>query len=330
MTIDTTEALVALHTRTDLYITRSEPEYASRILLYTKESESLLDRQCNGTIFEKETGRVLCHSQTKFTTVEESFEVLPGDTLNYTDDGTTIRLYHYNGTWYTATTKCMNAKYSKFSSKFSFDKLFWDVFPQDALGELDKMYTYIFILRHMSNRIVLKYSKNSLVFIEKVSNLDGQEVFEDEFVTSLSSVFNETPFNGLMDEFKRGVIIKRDGHTYMYDFTEYTEVASVRGNDKDIIYRYITLLVKDSVDAMALVRNYPEFSKDFARVNIVLFGVIQDVFKKFKSGKTLHRKHMYSKMLKRLDSSDTFSSAVKKFYESSPGYLFALMKNVKH
>ncbi len=331
-TLDIAQALVALRTRPDLHITRAESEYDSRVLLYSpddkRDSEplTLLDRQCNGIVFEKSTEKVLCHCQSKFTLVDDTFTTLPGDVVKYTDDGTTVRLYFYNDKWYTATTKCMDARYSKFSSEYSFDEMFWDVFPKTALDSLDKNCTYIFILRHTLNRIVLKYNKDSLVFISRVDNQTGTEFKDDDFVTGLPAVFKEDLYDGgSLAKLKRGVMIRRGDSTYMYDYTRYTQIEELRGNDKDILFRYITLLVKDTAKALELLRVYPEHIRDFARVNCNLHSVFQIIFKIFKSDKSLSKKHMYTKMLKKFNDTDTVQEAAQKFYSTSPGYLHALI-----
>ena len=112
--------------------------------------------------------------------------------MEYCEDGTSIRLYNWKGTWYTATTKCIDARSSYWSCEKSFDKMFWDIFDTGLLKQLDEKYTYLFVLLHVDNRIVIKHKKNSLIYISRIHNETLHEDFTNYFYWNK---FNLSSFN---------------------------------------------------------------------------------------------------------------------------------------
>jgi len=97
--------------------------------------------------------------------------------IEYAEDGTLVRLYNYNGIWYTATTRCISGVYSYWEDrKQTFDGMFRDTLIGFDYNTLDKECTYNFLLKHVRNRLVVAHSKNELVFISKI--LNGKETLD--------------------------------------------------------------------------------------------------------------------------------------------------------
>jgi hypothetical protein len=169
--------------------------------LYLLMSKEQGDRK-NGVIVEKETNKVVgecMDSLYENPSVKELNEILRPKGEDYVEDGlnryemepmrfhmevaedgTLLRLYNYKGEWHTATSKCIDAEYSYWlSDKYSFDKMFNDVLGDEMeYEELDPNMTYNFILKHPLNRLVLKHSKASLVFVSKVNKETGEETLK--------------------------------------------------------------------------------------------------------------------------------------------------------
>lgn len=259
-----------------------------------------LKRQTNGIIFEGSTKEVVCMCQSKITELpshSDAVELVKNNIdnvrLEYCEDGTIIRLYNYKNTWYTATTKCIDANSSFWSSKKNFDTMFWEIFDSSLLPTLDKEYTYIFVLLHKENRIVVKHNVNMLVYISRINNKtkceDFSNVFRnvygikkskrveiDEFLKSGEDDYNK---------FKRGILIKIQDNTgcwnvYKYDFKIYNLIKSIRGNIPELRMRYLELLQKpESLDL--LEKFYSEHYFMFTFIKASLLKLVKTVYKMY-------------------------------------------------
>jgi hypothetical protein len=231
-----------------------------------EETTSPLGIQSNGIILEKETNKVVCMSQNKFVMINSNEQIDNlKDTyskfrMEYCEDGTVIRLYNYKGTWYTATTKCIDANHSYWSSKKTFDSMFWEIFDKDT-NNLDVSYTYVFVLIHKDNRIVINHKYNNLIYINRIHNDSKLEDYTNHFYSDdknrsirrtkqIESNNGEIhyPLDDYYNPSKRGVIIKfynkelNNWIIYQYDFNSYSQIKQVRGNVPLIRMRYLELL----------------------------------------------------------------------------------------
>ena len=177
-----------IHVKEFNYI--KEVDLSQLYLLYSEKDDTLLQRQCNGIILEKETNNLVCSGHNKFILLDPNVESSNMMKLNehkkhvqiefeYCEDGTVIRLYNYKGMWMTSTTKCIDARHSYWSNEKSFGHLFWELFDFSYLEMLDHKCTYFFILKHVDNRIVIKHDKSSLVYVHTVDNKTN-EIFNDK------------------------------------------------------------------------------------------------------------------------------------------------------
>jgi hypothetical protein len=270
-----------------------------------------LKRQCNGIIFEKQTKKVVCMSHSKIQELDSFSKVVDlvkqNDTIRieYCEDGTLVRLYNYGGVWRTATTRCIDASDSFWTSNKNFDMMFWETFDKGLLSTMDPNFTYMFILLHRENRIVVKHTVNMLVYISRVHN---QEKFED-FTNQFKNVYgikrpklmNEYDFNMLSDnladfdcKFKRGIVVKvfetstREWNLYKYDFNMYSIIKSIRGNVPQIRMRYLELLSKPE-SLQLLERFYNEHNFMFTFIKASLLKLIKTVYKLYVDS---HIKHV--------------------------------------
>jgi hypothetical protein len=269
-------------------------------LLITDKNQSELSPlqlECNGLILEKETNKIVCMAQNKFIhinnnndeqllQIEDLKRKYKKFRMEYCEDGTVIRLYNYKDVWYTATTRCIDARKSYWSSNKTFDNMFWEIFNTSGydLQQLDKSYTYLFILIHKENRIVVNHRYNNLIYISRINNETLEEDFKNYF-------YNEKPTHCIrrtkqitdswrlpLDSYflssKRGVILKfldkdKDGRdiwrVYQYDFNTYNKVKEIRGNIPLIRMRYLELLeYPDKLEI--LENNYPEHHMQFVMI----------------------------------------------------------------
>lgn len=283
------------------------------------ETLTTLQQQCNGLIFEKDTNRLISGAPKICTPIsvenlknyffstgyqnEYVISMKPGQLrLEYAEDGTMIRLYNYKDTWYTSTTKCIDAQTSYWSNSKTFDDMFWDIFDKSQLEKLDKNFTYIFILLHTDNRIVVRHKFNRLVFISKIFNhvysnqLYSNKkmcIYEDfsnifygsEFIKrpKLLTSLNLDNLNEVSVYTKRGIIVKIFDNTtatwnsFILDFEKYTLCKSIRGNVPNIQSRYLDLL-KNKQELYLLQKFYPEFRQLFTDTNKRFAELCQHIY----------------------------------------------------
>jgi hypothetical protein len=270
-----------------------------------------LKKQCNGIIFEKQTNKVVCMSHSKIQELDSFSKVVDlvkkndNIRIEYCEDGTLVRLYNYCGTWRAATTRCIDASDSFWTSNKNFDTMFWETFDKGLLATMDPNFTYMFILLHRENRIVVKHTVNMLVYVSRVHN---QEKFED-FTNQFKNVYgikrpklmNESDFdmlsNNLADfdcKFKRGIVVKvfetstGEWDLYKYDFNMYRIIKSIRGNVPQIRMRYLELLSKPE-SLQLLEKFYIEHNFMFTFIKASLLKLIKTVYKLYVDS---HIKHV--------------------------------------
>lgn len=294
-------------------------------LVYSKKVENDFDKRCNGVIYDHQ-GNVICRAQPKFNNGDASKDVVPENaTIEFCEDGTVIRLYYLDG-WRTATSRCMDAKDSYFSSIKSFDAMFWEVFDRQDAESLDKRCTFIFVLLHVENRMVVRYTKNRLLFVSSINNETGVECYTLPGVTytvlekleTIIDVEPNTPISDLLDRHagngsKKGIIVKviktegeRCFYDYtMYDFDMYTRVKKIRGNTPDISRRYVSL-IKNYKKTLQLLAFYPEYRTTFSHINKALFSICKYTYDLYID---THVKHKFT-----IGSNDKYFYVLKSYH----------------
>lgn len=257
---------------------------------------SPLQMECNGLIFEKDTNNIVCMAQNKFTDIDddEIQDLLLVNSIHrteYCEDGTVIRLYHYRGKWFTATTRCIDARKSHWSSDKTFDEMFWEIFnnPENNTPDLDPSYTYSFIIVHKENRIVVQHKHNNLIYVNRVHNTTKAEDFTNYFHhnscikhTRLIHLQHTHSLERYYLPDKRGIVIKvyhshsNSWKLYNYNFKKYSEIKDIRGNVPFIRTRYLELL-NDPEKLVLLTTNYPENAMVFAMIEHCLTNLYKEV-----------------------------------------------------
>lgn len=310
--------------QSDLYLVVSskvnEEEIKQENEIINENRNLKLVDQCQGIILEKETNKVVCMAYNKIKQLDnwnELESVIKDKNVNnismeYCEDGTVIRLYNYNDVWYTATTRCINANTSYWTSMKSFSEMFWDIFDEKYLRDLDKDYTYNFIILDVDNRIVVKHEQNCVVYVSKIHNEtfeeDNHNIFEFCDRIRPTEVISEDD-KMIYNDKKRGVIVKiyNDNNTYSnyrIDYEEYKKLKAIRGNVPRIGVRYLEL-IGDSERLKQLVENYNEYYFTFAVTQHSLNKVLSTIYDLYKESHIKHtieikEGHMYYKTLRQL------------------------------
>lgn len=300
-------------------------------LLANKNEETSLEKtklnyQANGVILEKETNNIVAMCQNQLYDCEKVSDILKKDQITnqnarieYCEDGTMMRLYNYNDNWYTSTTRCIDARTSYWTSYKSFDELFWMLFDKNLLVNMDKNYTYVFILLHKENRIVIRHKVNMLVYVSRIHNTTYTEDYTQQFnnvygirrpkkIDICEYLNNDNDDNsGNSDDFinatrhpyKRGILIKilnKDTgfwDCYKKDYENYIFAKDIRGNVPQIRMRYLELL------------NEPAKLEVFEKIyseNKFMFNVIKTQL--FKLAKTIHQLYINSHVKHQIEVKD--------------------------
>ena len=289
-------------------------------LLISDNVETPLHIQSNGVILEKETNKIVCMCQNKFlplTSPNDQLESLSKlyskYSLEYCEDGTLIRLYHYDGNWMTSTTKCIDAKFSYWKQRDqTFDSMFWNLFKYDT-AQLDTAYTYVFVLINQDNRIVVNHTSDSLVFVSKINNSDQMEITEPLFDLKTPEKIETSDLSNLDNHFnsdKRGLLIKfynnadNSSMLYNYDFKPYSRLKEVRGNVPLIRMRYLELL-NDPSSIKMLEENYKEHTFLFQMAKHQLTNLYREIHQLYfdshiKHAITVDDTHKFHRTLKQL------------------------------
>lgn len=323
------------------------------LLVSKEDGPEALKLQCNGIILEKNTNKVVCACQNKFVSVttdemksklaENGKDVVlhndPRFRVEYCEDGTVMRLYNYQNTWYTATTKCIDARGSYWSSDKTFDDMFWETFDKGYLYQLDKDFTYVFILLHSENRIVVKHNKNNLVYISRINNTTMEEDYRNilpfAWRPRVVPYFNLDDFNSYYWPQKRGILVKvRNGsHWTMYkiDFDRYAHIKEVRGNVPNIKMRYLELL-GDEPKQRDLEKYYSEHRRLFEDIRKEVFKLVKTIHQLYvdshiKRTTQVTEEHIFYRTLRQLHAQ--YKTTNKPIcYEDVQAKLKSLDKNV--
>jgi hypothetical protein len=258
----------------------------------------------------------LTHDEAKALVCSDSAKIFRTE---YCEDGTVIRLYFFNNKWNTATTKCLDARNSYWSSHKTFDELFWEVFDPMYLGTLDTKCTYVFILLHAENRIVARHKDNCLTFISCINNETGKvnysNVFRDSPTIKRPQQIKDSPqqiVNNFAEDFhaqKRGVLVKvasdsNSTKTYKLDFEEYAIVKKIRGNVPQLRMRYLELL-NDAESSKKLRYYFNESKFVFDFVEHSLQNLVKEIHQLYmdshvKHTITIDETHPYHRTLRQL------------------------------
>lgn len=287
-------------------------------LLINVKNETELQKECNGLIFEKKTNKIVCAAYPDFENNLLSQDNLTS--VEFCEDGTVLRLYNYKNKWRTATKKCINAAYSHWSSPISFDTMFWNLFNSNDLEKLDVNKTYIFILLHTENVVVVKHTTNKLVYTGSIDNLtyeiDNTFIFNDnEYISKTSNIqkelidFENNNFESFFNPLKRGLILKfkidNSFKYYKYDFTSFNYVKDIRGNVPFIRTRFLELLsTPDKLNE--LVKYYPEYEMTYSMIEHNLQLLSTEIYHLYRNS---HVKHVI-----KIQENDRFFRTIKQLH----------------
>lgn len=229
-------------------------------------------------------------------------------------EGTLIRMFYYDGRWYIATNRKLDAYKSKWGSSRTFGELFrtalhsavvnseplleycdvgnniteerlMEVFMNDILS---KHRQYVFLLSsNKDNRIVNNFSAESKVFF--VGYFDDKRDFvisdnktlapfpraENVNITDIDALCADVATYDIT-KYQGAIIFTPTLHIKVYT-PEYKRMSELRGNVASIKYRYLQLR-SDKTKRAEFARLYPDYSESFIEYERQLSALVQRVY----------------------------------------------------
>ncbi|KAI8820921.1 hypothetical protein BJ741DRAFT_119240 [Chytriomyces cf. hyalinus JEL632] len=191
-----------------------DPKHGSLLLIHPTEESEMDNRvvqECNGIIVDSTTFAVIAQGMNTVIDAPESWGFTTGTEFanaewdqgtfyaEEAEDGTVLKVFHYNGEWIVSTNRRIDASRVRWCSPRSFYDPLCDVLqtaqPSQVFEKyLDKTCTYSFVLNHPENYLVVFHLVPSLVFVSKRDMKTGIET------ATLDKTFNagvDMPWRGL-------------------------------------------------------------------------------------------------------------------------------------
>lgn len=358
----------------ELFLIFSSKEKVSSDDKKVNSENELLQRQANGIILEKDGFKVVCRSFDNYIeNIGWESEYYNGESkkkIEVYEEGTFLRLFFFKDKWIVSTLKCINVEETfLFGKKKNFNDLFWEAGKKIDVDNLDRTFSYSFILKHPENRCGIDYKGiPTLVYcgkfdlnnwepcIEKVFSKDLKKetslenlkiensAGETDIVDITELEYSQEVIDSQIDRedlLSKGIIVVLDtGDRISFMNKKFLEVAEIRGSNPCINMRYIEL---NPEDRLKLIEYFPEFDLENIdkkleekALNILKIYLCCYVYKKYdKEG----IKYGLDKIVARLDayyketkSKITVEFCQKKLLECSSKELCMIMgwkKNVK-
>jgi hypothetical protein len=297
---------------------KEDTEFPNLFLVHTQEScdfNNKIVRECNGIIMDKNTLGIVCYSFDKCKE-DETFDTELNINELYIEDaleGTLVRLFYYNNTWYLSTKKCINAANSKWLSQKNFLELFQESLillnKVNIYNNLNTSNCYSFILAHPENNIVVNYTSPTLFHIGTRNLQNLEEIYEDIGIQLPSRTLipmNEiTPF---IENIKNDISVMREGFIFIdkkynrqkYRSAIYNNLRNLWGNTNNRFFRYLELR-KDPIQLSIYISNFQRDIPVFAEYEKTIYLLGKDILNhyilKYVEKKDIKNPYYFAKLL---------------------------------
>jgi len=208
-------------------------------------------------------------------------------------DGILLNLYYHDNHWKLSTKFCINADESFFKSEKTFRQYFDELVDIKKL-RLNKKYTYVFLLRHISARNITPIKKNEVIHLETINNITLEKIKEDIGLKHTNIIKYKNIINKLeIDSFSE---LKEKTSTlpwYKPGYMLYSKDRRFRHRLVNPNFEYVNDLVKDQNDKKYIVLKYlfdtkklrdllnffPEYKKICNKVNLDIYDYTNELYK---------------------------------------------------
>jgi hypothetical protein len=269
------------------------------LLNANKNSDTSLPavRQSNGLVVDSDTKQVVCYSFNLMQEYSSDNEQLNNElrsnwrdyTVQRLFDGTVIRLVYYNNKWCTMTLKSTNAAKVYWSSRSSFEELFFSAANNLQLDQsaLNTNYCYTFILMHPDNQLVVPYNRPNLYLLCTYDLTNNTYVDNTRVNINVSSVPTLTfsTFDALLAEYTStdsklpftedtnlGYILvnNRTGERVKMETELYKNAKELKGNVPVVNFRIVELIHSSNFEYEQVLRDFvtyfPQYEDNVEKV----------------------------------------------------------------
>ena len=211
-------------------------------------------------------------------------------------EGTLLRVYFHDNRWYISTCRKLDAFKSKWGSNKSFGEIFEDIvetpLEQFCKNVLDETKVYCDVLRtYNKNRIVCNgYEKPELFLVGTYDNGDFDNFnFEKCNVPSVQDITTMDALRTHMEKIDptklQGVILMNEkGECVKVMKHEYVEAFKLRGNQPNIILRYIELQQEgDGKKVETFFNMYQDHKEAIIEFTDSITDICSFVFRKYRN-----------------------------------------------
>ena len=261
-----------------------------RAIIISKYPETDFQKLSDSCIIDIPNMKVICYSpyyerfelKQKQEKIEENY-VWENTIIEELIDGTVIRIYYDQDEWKIATLHTFDAQNAYWYSDKSFKDLFLEC-AEKFLNwkELDKNYSYGFIIRHPENKIVTHYELKDLVHIFTIK--DFEEIDVDLKILKPKKVVFEN-FDQMistclqLNYYIPGFLLSYNGKKVKFISPHYGYVKNIKGNINDMKVRYLQLRKDSKTNEFLLY--YPEMIVMVQEMEQKIIKKVQDLFKKY-------------------------------------------------
>ena len=262
-------------------------------------------REATGIIFEKNTNKLIHYAFAKaYEGVEDGNDtsvldkdcfyldnIQPTDSLiiDHYFEGSMIKLYHYNGKWNIGTSRHILGNQNRWSSKYTFEKLFSDCVVKsynctfNAFKEsLDPAYAYTFLFQHPEHSMTINVAEELCFPLNRVNLASLEENIEEKgnLTTSYTSIDEiDIAKKGITENYlvyhvdAQGKIknrIKMLSKTYL-------EIKGKVGNYPNLGLRYLENF-KNTGDKVFLRSQYPQYCELFTGIESSFYKSCKKIY----------------------------------------------------
>jgi hypothetical protein len=171
-------------------------------------------------------------------------------------EGTMINVF-YDTKWIISTKTKINAK-CNFDSSLSFSDMFYECMEHVNLSfnQLNKTYTYSFVMQHPSNRIITVIPEPKLVIVA-VYEIIGELVYEREIPFFAPTKFNfslDTVLQKAQELNGKGLVIKGHDQRCKIRNINHENIEKIKGP----LFNYHYLCIRNTENALIYFMHFPE------------------------------------------------------------------------
>ncbi len=311
------------------YFLKIKTNLETNTFLITHTKETPLDnftRQCFGIMARIDNFKIVCEAFNKMWEItgqyndDEIHQLIASHeffktssiTIEEAIDGTLIKLYYDGVKWQKATKNCMDAYQAFWNNSKSFGEMFDDCAYISNLNydNLDTSYCYSFVIQHSENRIIVPYSRNTLVHLLTRDMNTLAEVEHDIGIPKPRRYHFENIhdiFYSLVNApwtFQGYVLINETQDRLKIENPNYTYVKELKGNNMNVKMRILQIL--HSRQKYEFLQYFPEHSGNVQNVILDIQHLATKIYKTYiqrfvKKNYDYPQPEHYTSFLKKLD-----------------------------